>query len=289
MPRENDPRYDEETLDTATSPVLRDNSMKRQLSSRRMIVTIPLGFLALVSTFTLHPVQALLQAQDGSQRDGTKTQEDDQKTAESQSVKPGINKEFLSRELDVDQFMKRFEVESREVYANRQALTKLLEIQPGMAIADIGSGTGAYLNLFAEGVGEQGKVYAVDLAPNFLAHLKERVHQAGWKHVEVVECDEKQVGLGANLLDRAYICDTYHHFEYPMSTMTSLHKAMKKGGMLVVVDFDREPGKSREWILTHVRAGKLDFRAEIEAAGFEFIDEPRLEALEENYVMRFRK
>ncbi len=269
MPRENDPRYDDATHESATSHVLRDNSMKRQPSSRRMIVTISLGFLALVSTFTLHPVQALLQAQDGSQRDGTKTQDDNQKTAESQSVKPastGVSK----RELDVDQFMKRFEVRESRSLRQSPSLDELLEIQPGMAVADIGSGTGAYLNLFAEGVGEQGKVYAVDLAPNFLAHLKERVHQAGWKHVEVVECDEKQVGLGANLLDRAYICDTYHHFEYPMSTMTSLHKAMKKGGMLVVVDFDREPGKSREWILTTSAQAKMDFRAEIEAAGFEF-------------------
>jgi hypothetical protein len=55
-----------------------------------------------------------------------------------------------------------------------------------------------------------------------------------------------------------------------------------------VVDFERIPGRSRDWVLDHVRAGKDAFRAEIEAAGF--VVEPELEiaGLEENYVLRFR-
>lgn len=209
--------------------------------------------------------------------------------ARQESVKPGINKDFLSRELDVDEYIKKFEVESREVFSQRAKLTELLELKPGMGIADIGAGTGAYLNLFAEGVGEGGKVFAVDIAPNFLKHLTERVREAKWKHVEVVACDERQTGLGEGVIDRAYICDTYHHFEFPMQTMTSLFKAMRPGGMLVLVDFEREPGTSREWILTHVRAGKKEVQAEVEGVGFTFLDEPKVEGLTENYVLRFRR
>jgi hypothetical protein len=57
----------------------------------------------------------------------------------------------------------------------------------------------------------------------------------------------------------------------------------------VVVDFERIEGKSRDWLLEHVRAGKETFRKEIEAAGFEFVEEPTIEGLEENYFLKFRK
>jgi len=58
---------------------------------------------------------------------------------------------------------------------------------------------------------------------------------------------------------------------------------------LVVIDFERIPGKSRKFIMGHVRAGKKEFRSEIEAAGFTFVDEPKVEGLKENYFLRFKR
>ncbi|MFQ5491357.1 MAG: SAM-dependent methyltransferase, partial [Phycisphaerae bacterium] len=82
----------------------------------------------------------------------------------------------------------------------------------------------------------------------------------------------------------------YHHFEYPMSTLATLHSAMRSGGELVVVDFIRIPGTSSEWVLGHVRAGQDVFIKEIQAAGFELLDRgENIDYLTENYLMRFRK
>jgi predicted methyltransferase len=64
---------------------------------------------------------------------------------------------------------------------------------------------------------------------------------------------------------------------------------LRPGGTLVVVDFERIPGTSRQWVLDHVRADKQTVRAEIESAGFRFVDEPRVAGLSENYLMRFEK
>jgi predicted methyltransferase len=62
----------------------------------------------------------------------------------------------------------------------------------------------------------------------------------------------------------AFVCDADHHFvEY-----SAMLAALRPGGQLVVVDVDRVPGKSREWLLSHVRAGKDAVRGEIEEAGF---------------------
>jgi hypothetical protein len=58
---------------------------------------------------------------------------------------------------------------------------------------------------------------------------------------------------------------------------------------LIVVDFERIPGRTKPPMLEHVRAGKEVFRDEILAAGFELVREEDVPELEENYVLRFRK
>ena len=44
----------------------------------------------------------------------------------------------------------------------------------GERIADVGAGTGLYLALFAELVGEDGHVFALDISPVFVEHLRAR-------------------------------------------------------------------------------------------------------------------
>jgi len=58
---------------------------------------------------------------------------------------------------------------------------------------------------------------------------------------------------------------------------------------LVVIDFERIEGRSREWLLNHVRAGKETFRAEIQDAGFDFQEEKTIAGFRENYFLLFQK
>ena len=205
------------------------------------------------------------------------------------SVKPGINDAFLSPDLDVDQFVQRFETESREIYVERAAIAELCGLRPGQSVADIGAGTGLFTFAFAERVGAAGRVYAVDIAAPFVERLSAQAAERGMAHVEGVVCAEDDVRLPPRSVDVAFICDTYHHFEYPAATMASLHRAMKPGAMLVVIDFERIEGVSREWVLGHVRAGREVVTREIEAAGFEYVDDPTPGGLKENYALRFRR
>jgi ubiquinone/menaquinone biosynthesis C-methylase UbiE len=220
---------------------------------------------------------------------GTRVEEPPPPPVERESVKPGINDDFLGEDVDVRHFAGVFESESREIAACKDEIAATLGLEPGMAVADVGSGTGLYLELLASGVGESGKVYALDIAPAFVALLEKRVRHEGWEQVEVRLCTERSVELPPESLDVAFVCDTYHHFEYPRSTLWSLARALRPGGRLVVVDFERIPGVSREWVLDHVRADKATFRSEIEAAGFVFEDEVEIAGLAENYVLRFRR
>ncbi|MEZ6132376.1 MAG: methyltransferase domain-containing protein [Planctomycetaceae bacterium] len=217
------------------------------------------------------------------------TQEKAEQKESAQKPNPSINEKFLSNDLDVAEWLGRFEIESREVYAHQDRVLDNCGIQPGQTVADIGAGTGFYVRRFAEAVGSDGWVYAVDIAPRFLQHINTQAHDDNIANLTTVLCSEQNVRLPPKSVDVAFICDTYHHFEHHEATLASLHLAMRDGGLLNVVDFERIPGKSREFILGHVRAGKEVFRAEIEAAGFEFVKEVTIPGFEENYFLQFRK
>jgi SAM-dependent methyltransferase len=210
-------------------------------------------------------------------------------TPKEDSVRPGVNERFLSEDLDVERFVGIFEGESREVSVHRERIVEALALSPGMKVADIGAGTGLFLPDFDRGVGSEGRVYAVEISPKFLDHLRERVEREKLARVEVVKGLEDSVGLPGASVDLAFVCDTYHHFEYPQSTLASLYAAIRPGGSLVILDFERIPGESRPWVLEHVRAGREVFQREIEAAGFQFVSEVSVEGLKENYVIRFRR
>jgi ubiquinone/menaquinone biosynthesis C-methylase UbiE len=204
------------------------------------------------------------------------------------SVKPGINSKFLDPKLNVEEWTKKFETESREIFLQREKIVAATGLQPGLAMADIGAGTGLFTLHFSQAAGADGKVFAVEIAKNFLEHIKSRASKASASNVQTILCTEKSVELPAASIDLAFICDVYHHFEYPQATLATLHKALKPASELVLIDFKRIPGESSDFILGHVRAGQEVFEAEVTAAGFEKISEVK-DLLKENYFVRFKR
>jgi SAM-dependent methyltransferase len=202
------------------------------------------------------------------------------------SVNPGINDSF--RDPDVQEFTGRFEVESREVFVHRRQIVEACQIKPGQTVADIGAGTGLFTRLFSDSVGRNGRVIAVDISQKFLDHIATTSQKAGQPNVDTLLATEDATGLPPNSVDVAFICDTYHHFEFPLKTMASIRRALKPDGRVIVIDFHRIPGKSSDWIMNHVRAGQEVFEAEIIQSGFTKIhEEPKL--LDENYFVVFQK
>jgi acetyl esterase len=204
---------------------------------------------------------------------------------QEKSVRPDINKPFENP--DVAEFIGKFEVESREVYAKRHEIITACKLKPGMAVGDIGAGTGLFTRLFAKEVGPKGKVYAVDIAPKFIEHIEKTCRESGIKNVTGVVCKPDSAELPPDVIDLAFVCDTYHHFEFPYKTMASIHRALRPGGRVVLMDFKRLPGVSSEWVLNHVRAGQEVFTTEILSTGFKVAEEPRI--LTENYCVVFEK
>jgi ubiquinone/menaquinone biosynthesis C-methylase UbiE len=206
--------------------------------------------------------------------------------AQEKSVRPGINDPF--KNPDVKEWVTRFEGESRETFDKRHQMVAACKIKPGMAVADVGAGTGLHTRLLAAAVGPKGTVYAVDISQKFLDHIAESAKKLGVNNIKTVLGKDDSTELPKEAIDLVFICDTYHHFELPFKMMHSIHDALKPGGRVVVVDFIRIPGKSRPWILEHVRAGQEVVEHEISLCGFKKIEEVK-DLLNENYFVVFEK
>lgn len=205
--------------------------------------------------------------------------------AHAQGASPEINEQY--RNPDYSRWQRNLETEGREVYEKRLAIVDAVAPKLGQAIADVGAGTGLFTRLFATRVGPQGRVYAVDIARAFVDGNVQRARAARLENVVGVVSTQADTRLEERSVDVAFVCDAYHHFEEPKAMLASIRRALRQGGTLVVVDFERIPGTSPDWILQHVRAGKEDFRREIEAAGFRFAGEVKL--MRENYFLRFTR
>jgi ubiquinone/menaquinone biosynthesis C-methylase UbiE len=205
--------------------------------------------------------------------------------AEEQSVRPGINRYYENP--DWQQWVNTFERRGREVYDKRHAIVEASGVSPGMVVADIGAGTGLFTRLFAERVGAEGRVYAVDISRPFIENIMKSARNHGLSNVEGVVNKHNDVALPQDSIELAFMVDTYHHFEYPASMLASIHQSLRSGGRLIVIDFRRDPQHSSRWVMGHVRAGKNVVIDEITKAGFRLLDDKAL--LRTNYYLVFSK
>ncbi|MEQ1825550.1 MAG: methyltransferase domain-containing protein [Pirellula sp.] len=206
--------------------------------------------------------------------------------AQDKSVRPGINDSF--RDPNIKEYLEKFEIESREVFAKRNEILEACKIPKSSTVADIGSGTGLFTRMFSDAVGRDGHVIAVDIAQKFLDHVAVTNRETGRNNVQTLLCTADDTKLPRASIDIAFVCDTYHHFEYPLKTMSSLHAALKPNGRVYVIDFKRIEGESTDWTMKHVRAGQEVFEQEILSCGFRKVRELS-GILKENYLIEFEK
>ena len=199
----------------------------------------------------------------------------------------GINKWYMGRQIA--QVMSHYgigwlEREEREQEENTTQLLKNLAVQPGQVIADIGAGSGYHSTLLSKMVGN-GKVYAVDVEPEMIAFLNDRIKREGKKNILPVLSTEKNVALPANSVDQMLLVDVYHEFSFPYEMALSMLEALKPGGKLVLVEFRAEDPNVP--IKTIHKMSERQAVKEFKAAGFTF--EKNISNLPWQHCLIFRK
>ena len=121
-------------------------------------------------------------------------------------------------------------------------------IRPGDHVADVGSGSGYFTFKFADIVGEQGKVYAIETNPLHLDFLNRYISDYQVNNVEVVTSSFSGIGLNPDTkVDVVFMCSLYHNVysaftDYERDQFVlSIRNALREGGRLIIVDNDLVP------------------------------------------------
>jgi precorrin-6B methylase 2 len=112
-----------------------------------------------------------------------------------------------------------------------------LDIRPGMAIADIGAGTGYYARRMARRAGSKGMVYAVEVQPGMMALLQKELARHLATSVKAILGTLTDPRLPEASVDLAVMVDVYHELEFPYEMLSAIVRAVKPGGQVAFVEF----------------------------------------------------
>jgi ubiquinone/menaquinone biosynthesis C-methylase UbiE len=208
--------------------------------------------------------------------------------AAQQSITPTAKELNKSFDADAAKWAERFEHEGRAIYDKRFEILEAMGLKPGMNVADIGAGSGLIARLIAKKVAPGGTVYAVDISQKLVDIMARTAAEEKLSNFKAVQGDVRSPNLAPQSLEVVCIIDAYHHFEYPAAMLAEIKKALRPDGVLMLIDFKRIDGISRDYILKMVRAGEGTFTDEFLNAGFELI-ERRDDMFPENYLLKFRQ
>ncbi|MGA9668333.1 MAG: methyltransferase domain-containing protein [Terracidiphilus sp.] len=118
----------------------------------------------------------------------------------------------------------------------RQKVRTLLDLCPGEAVLDIGTGPGYLAEEMAAQVGATGRVEAIDRSPQMLALAQRRC--AGLSQVGLCEADVLKIPFSDSAFDAAACVQVYEFVEEIQAALWELKRVLRPGGRAVIVDTD---------------------------------------------------
>ena len=143
---------------------------------------------------------------------------------------------------------------------------RLIRVQRGSTVADLGAGSGYFTIRLARAVGAMGKVYAVDIQQGMLDLLQGAVTKAKLTNVTPVLGAVDDPRLPAQSLDLVLMVDVYHELARPQVTLGHLKEALKPGGRLVLLEYRAEDPDVP--IRPEHKMTKAQVKQEVEHEGF---------------------
>ena len=156
-----------------------------------------------------------------------------------------------------------FEEPNRDKLLQTDRVLDALRLHAGSSVADIGAGGGWLSVRAARRVGSEGHVYAEDINPHAIESIRERAERERLPQITPVLGTPDDPKLAPDSLDAAAFLRVYHEVAHPPLLLEVVHRALRPGGRLGVVD---HPGHGDDH---GINADVV--RAEVERAGFRFV------------------
>lgn len=170
----------------------------------------------------------------------SKTSQQNQTYSSKTAAADGTGKVYFGREIaTVMGGADWLERNNRQQEENTDLAISKMPLTTTSVVADIGAGTGYYTFRIAKKV-PQGKVYAVDVQDEFIHFLNQKKKELGQQNVQVIKGTEKSPNLPDASVDLAIMVDVYHELLFPHEVLQALHKALKPGGKLLLLEYRAE-------------------------------------------------
>lgn len=187
----------------------------------------------------------------------------------------GVHHDFA----DAQRWFRIFEGEERDRFQKPAEVVKLMELRPGMTVADLGAGTGYFLPYLTEAVGGDGRVLALDPEVNLVDFMAERIQREGWANAEARQIPYDSPALEGASVDRILIVNTWHHISDRRPYSALLRDALKPGGRVMVVDYTKESPRGPsvehrlppETVIEELEAGGLEARVLEEELPWQYV------------------
>ncbi|MBI5457374.1 methyltransferase domain-containing protein [Candidatus Kaiserbacteria bacterium] len=125
-------------------------------------------------------------------------------------------------------------------FAHPKRNVAALGVEPGMSVADFGSGSGIYVLHIAEALEHAGRVYAIDVQQDLLKRVKNEAHRRGFKNVDVIWTDLEHPGaskIADKTLDLVLISNLLFQIENKAAVLAEAWRVLKPTGKLAIIDW----------------------------------------------------
>jgi len=123
----------------------------------------------------------------------------------------------------------------RDWLSPRHPILQEVNIRPGDKVLDFGCGPGGYVPAIAQLVGETGLVYALDLHPLAIQSVQALARKQNLRNIKTIQSNGP-TGLPADSLDAVLLYDIFHMLKQPDTILAELHRVLKAGGILSVIE-----------------------------------------------------
>jgi len=158
----------------------------------------------------------------------------------------------------------------RDEWQRPAEILRALDVHDGSIVADLGCGSGYFTLKLASSVGPRGRVLAVDVRWLPLFVLRVRGWGRGIDNVRVITGRADDPRLPNHAVDAVLVLNTYHELEHASAVLAHVHRALRAGGRLVVVD--RGPRSAGPPPLGEHELAPSEAEAGLRAAGFEIVE-----------------
>jgi ubiquinone/menaquinone biosynthesis C-methylase UbiE len=115
-------------------------------------------------------------------------------------------------------------------------IIKNLGLEKGEKIADIGSGGGYFTFLFAEKVGKNGHVYAIDINSDFLEYIKNKAKINEINNISTILTKSEKPKLPEKKIDYIFLRNVCHHISNREKYFKLLRMGLKDKGSLIIIE-----------------------------------------------------